>query len=242
MIPLSIGIGGFIFKHQTEIQTLDQDMKSIYEIAINQSKEGQHDAFLETRKNFVEVLGGEDATLNEGKWQPFFTVVPDMDLERVLIGMTHWNSMGGFGEAASRLMPQQVAIDYFSSFNQLAYALLEPIDGESFDMNSIKEEGTVVEFAIRKGKVPNAFGEKRNTFFNSLDNYEGYKFSREFKVYKLSEQGIPSLAENTQAVIIVWEDVEKFQAAAQPIFGTTEYQEFAANLDVESYFATSPTK
>lgn len=223
-------------------QSKNKNMNSIFEIAINQSKDGQHEAFLDSREKFVEVLGKEEATLNEGKWKPFFSNVPDLNFDNILIGMTHWNSMEGFGEAATRLMPQQVAINYFSSFNPLVYALLEPIDGKPFDMNSIKKEGLVVEFAIRRGKTTNAFGEKRKAFFDSLKNYDGYKFAREFAVYKLSEQGIPSLAENTQAVIIVWENAEKFQAAATPIFGTKEYQEFAANLDVETYFATSPTK
>jgi hypothetical protein len=190
----------------------------------------------------VEVLGKEEATLNEGKWQPFFTVIPDINLEEVLIGMTAWNSMEGFGEAAQRLMPQQEAKNYFASFNPLAYALLEPIDGKPFDMESIKKEGLVVEFAIRKAKTEDAFGEKRDAFFNSLPNYNGYQFAREFKVYKLNEQGVPTLAENTQAVVIVWDDPEVFQAAATPIFGTKEYQDFAAAIEVETYFATSPVK
>ncbi|MCB9185339.1 MAG: hypothetical protein H6601_01175 [Flavobacteriales bacterium] len=215
-------------------------MSSVFEIAINQSKDGQHQTFLETRAKFVEVLGKEEATLNEGKWKPFFTVFPDLNLDNILIGMTHWSSMQGFGETAGRLMPEQVTKDYFSSFNPLAYALLETVDGESFDMETIKTPGTVVEFAIRRGKTDDAFGGKRDAFFNSLNNYDGYKFAREFKVYKLSEEGMPTLAENTQAVIIVWENGEKFQAAAQPIFGTKEYQEFAADLDVETYFASSP--
>ena len=43
-------------------------MSSIFEIAINQSKDGQHQAFLDSRAKFVEVLGKEAATLNEGKW------------------------------------------------------------------------------------------------------------------------------------------------------------------------------
>jgi len=215
-------------------------MKSIYELAINQSKEGKHEEFLKSREAFVEVLGKEKATLNEGKWLPFFTVAPDLDLNNILIGMTHWNSLEGFGEAAGRLMPQPVASDYFASFNQLAYALLEPVDGKSFDMNSIKRDGLVVEFAIRKGKKADAFGQKRETFFKSLEEYDGYQFAREFKVHKLSPEGVPALAENTQAVIIVWENAEKFQAAAQPVFASDEYQQFAANLDVETYFASSP--
>jgi hypothetical protein len=228
----------WVLKSNNTKQT--KSMNSIFEIAINQSKDGQHQVFLDTREKFVTVLGKEDATLNEGKWKPFFTVVPDLNLDNILIGMTHWKSMEGFGEAASRLMPQQVAIDYFSSFNPLAYALLETADGKSFDLNSIKKKGTVVEFAIRKGKTPEAFGAKRDAFFKSLKSYDGFQFAREFKVYKLSDQGIPSLAENTQAVVIVWDDPGKFQAAAQPIFGTKEYLEFAANLDVETYFASSP--
>ncbi|MEZ5056942.1 MAG: hypothetical protein R2879_07860 [Saprospiraceae bacterium] len=126
-------------------------MSTIFEIAINQSKEGQHDQFLYTREKFVEVLGKEKATLNEGKWKPFFTVAPDLDLNRILIGMTTWSSMEGFGEAAGRLMPQPVAVNYFSSFDPLAYALLQTVDGKEFDMESIKEDGLVVEFAIRKG-------------------------------------------------------------------------------------------
>lgn len=212
----------------------------MFEIAINEAKQGQVKTFFDSREKFVEVLGKEEATLNEGKWKPFFTVIPELNLNNILIGMTHWNSLEGFGEAAARLMPQEVAINYFSSFNPLAYALLETVDGEIFDLETIKKEGLVVEFAIRKGKTKNAFGEKRETFFNSLKEYDGYKFDREFKVYKLNEQGIPTLAENTQAVIIVWENADKFQSAATPIFGTKEYQEFAENLDVETYFATSP--
>lgn len=228
--------------NQNSNQSKINNMNSIFELAINQSKDGQHQVFLETREKFVEVLGKEDATLNEGKWKPFFSVAPDLNLDHILIGMTHWNSMEGFGEAAARLLPQKVAVDYFSSFNPLAYALLEPVDGKPFDMNSIKEDGLVVEFAIRKGKTSDAFGEKRDVFFNSLNNYDGFKFDREFKVYKLDEKGIPAPAENTQAVIIVWENPEKFQAAAEPIFGTKEYQEFAANLEVEAYFASMPLK
>lgn len=216
--------------------------KAMYEIAINQAKEGQMETFLSTRAKFVEVLGKEDATLNEGKWKPFFAVNPEIDLDRVLIGMTHWSSLEGFGEAASRLMPQPVAIDYFSSFDPLAYALLETLDGQPFDLESIKKEGRVVEFAIRHGKTSDAFGARRETFFQSLKNYEGYEFAREFKVHKLNDQGVPTLAENTQAVIIVWEGPEEFQAAATPIFSSKEYQEFAENLDVETYFASFPVR
>ncbi|MEM7297873.1 MAG: hypothetical protein AAF391_06365 [Bacteroidota bacterium] len=242
MIIVSMGIGAFALRHPNEVQLNNQNMSSIYEIAINQSKEGAHDSFLSTRQKFVEVLGKEEATLNEGKWDPFFTVIPDLDLSRILIGMTHWNSMPGFGEAAARLLPQKEAVNYFSSFDPLAYALLEPVDGKSFDMNSIKKAGTVVEFAIRRGTTPDAFGEKRDTFFDSLAKYDGFQFAREFKVNKLNEQSIPVLAENTQAVIIVWESAEKFHAAAQPIFASSEYEEFAANLEIETYFASNPTE
>ncbi len=239
---LCLGILFGCGKNKNLDQTIGNEMNSIFEIAINQSKEGQHQTFLNTRQAFVDVLGKEMATRNEGKWQPFFTVAPDMDLSRVLVGMTEWNSMPGFGEAAARLLPQDEARNYFASFDPLAYALLEPLDGQSFDMNSIKEDGQVIEFAVRKGKTADAFGEKREVFFNHLNNYSGYKFAREFKVYKLDEEGIPNLAENTQAVIITWENAEKFQAAAQPIFGTKEYADFAENLSVEAYFATSPVK
>lgn len=226
----------------TDNNQVTEKSKYMYEIAINQAKEGQEQAFLETRAKFVEVLGKEDATLNEGKWQPFFTVNPDLRLDNILVGMTHWNSLEGFGEVAGRLMPQQVAIDYFSSFNPLAYALLETVDGEPFDFETIKKEGLVVEFAIRKGKTDDAFGEARDTFFKSLEAYDGLKFAREFKVHELNEKGIPNLAENTQAVIIVWENSEKFQGAAQPIFASEEYNNFASGVDVQTYFATSPTK
>lgn len=218
------------------------NMNSVFEIAINQANEGGLDNFLETRANFVEVLGKEEATLNEGKWKPFFAVNPEYQLENILIGMTEWNSFQGFGETAMRLMPQEVTTNYFSSFDPLAYAILETVDGKAFDFNSIKKEGQVVEFAIRKGKSADAFGEKREAFFNALEGYDGYKFAREFKVYELDEKGMPTLAENTQAVIIVWENGEKFQAAATPIFGSSEYQEFTGMIDVQTYFASSPTK
>ena len=212
----------------------------MFEIAINQAKDGQEEQFLRSRAKFVEVLGAEEATLNEGKWKPFFTVVPDLRLDNILIGMTHWNSLNGFGEAAARLMPQKVAQDYFASFNPLAYALLETADGGSFDLETIKGQGQVIEFAVRRGKTADAFGEKREAFFNLLNDYDGYRFSRELYVHKLNEQGVPALAGQTQAVIIVWEDAEKFQSAAPQLFGTSAYQAFAAHLDVETYFATTP--
>lgn len=215
-------------------------MNSIFELAINQAKSGQLETFQNTRAKFLEVLGKEEAALNEGKWAPFFTLNPELNLEEVLIGMTEWKSFEGFGDAAQRLMPQEVTQQYFASFNPLAYALLEPVDGKSFDMNSIKKAGQVVEFAIRKGKTADAFGEKREVFFKSLEKYDGYRFAREFRVYKLNEQGVPNLADNTQAVMIVWESPEKFQAAATPIFSTKEYLDFAAKIDVEAYFASFP--
>ncbi|NQX91316.1 MAG: hypothetical protein HRT74_04130 [Flavobacteriales bacterium] len=148
---------------ETEVvdnQSQKKESKYMYELAINQSKEGQHQNFLDTRAKFVEVLGNQEETLNEGKWNPFFTVAPDLNLDNILIGMTHWNSMEGFGQTAARLLPQQEAVDYFASFNPLAYALLETVDGEPFDLESIKKEGNVVEFAVRKGKSNDAFGEK----------------------------------------------------------------------------------
>lgn len=223
-------------------QQNETTMNSVFEIAINQAKDDSLNHFLETREKFVDALGKEEASLNEGKWKPFFAVNPDYKLENILIGMTEWNSFQGFGETAMKLMPQEVTKNYFASFDPLAYAILETIDGKSFDFNSIKKEGQVVEFAIRKGNTDDAFGEKREAFFASLETYDGFKFAREFKVYELDESGMPTLAENTQAVIIVWENSEKFQAAATPIFGSAEYQEFSALIDVKSYFASSPTK
>lgn len=217
-------------------------MEIIYELAINQAKEGQLDQFLDTRSKFVQVLGKQPETLDEGKWSPFYTVDPNLDLKQILIGMTEWKSMQAFGETAGRLMPQQVTKDYFESFNPLAYALLSPVDGKPFDFSSIKQAGNVVEFAIRKGKSSDAFGNKREAFFNSLKTYDGYKFAREFIVYALDESGMPSLQKNTQAVIIVWESAEQFQTAAQPIFGSEEFQQFSNNLDVQTYFASMPVK
>lgn len=214
-------------------------MNHIFELAINKAKAGQYDQFLQTRAQFVSVLGNEEATLNEGKWKPFFTV-GDLQLDNVMVGMTHWNSMQGFGETAARLVPQAVTQHYFASFEPLAYVLLETADGEPFDMESIKLAGNVVEFAIRKGRTADAFGEARETFFKSLEGYKGYKFAREFKVYQLDENSMPQFQEGMQAVIIVWDNSADFQAAATPIFGSEEYQRFATNLDVSAYFATFP--
>lgn len=218
------------------------NMTPLYEIAINQAKNGNVQNFMDTRAKFVDVLGKEENTLNEGKWKPFFTVDPSVKLDEILIGMTHWNSMQGFGETAMKLLPLEVSKNYFASFDPLAYGLLETVDGKAFDMESIKIEGNVIEFAIRKGKVSDAFGSTREAFFKSLENYEGYKFAREFKFYELDEKGMPNLAENTQAVIIVWENLENFQAAATPIFASEEYANFAELIEVKSYFATFASK
>lgn len=216
-------------------------MTSIFELAINKAKLGQYENFLETRAKFVEVLGQEPATLNEGKWKPFFTV-GDLALDDVLIGMTHWNSMQGFGETAGRLIPLPVTQNYFASFEQLTYVLLETADGQEFDMESIKEDGLVVEFAVRKATTAGAFEAPREAFFQSLENYEGYGFAREFKVYQIDENSMPQFMEDTQAVIIVWKNLESFQAAANPVFASDTYQNFAKNLEVSAYFASAPVK
>ncbi len=219
-------------------ETMDEK-KYVYELAINKAKDWE--TFTETREKFVEVLGKEDATLNEGKWKPFFTF-GEMDLSPVLIGMTHWKSMEGFGEAGMRLMPQEEAKNYFASFDPLAYGVLETVDGKPFDMESIKEDGLVVEIAVRKGKTEDAFGEKRDVFFNSLNKYDGFKFSREFKYYEMNEQGMPVLQDNTQAVIIVWENAEKFQAAVPSIMESKESADFMPNVEPSVYFAANPLK
>jgi hypothetical protein len=230
-------------ENQTEEEPMENEETSyVYELAINQAKDGQMETFLETRAKFVEELGKEEATLNEGKWKPFFTVAPDINLETILIGMTHWKSFEGFGASAQKLMPQEPAKNYFASFNPLAYVILETVDGKPFDLESIKKDGQVVEFAIRTAKEDGAFGEPRDAFFNLLNDYEGYGFAREFKVYELGEDNMPKLKENTQAVIITWENAEAFQKAAQPLFQTKEYAGFSSKVDASTYFATSPVK
>ena len=78
----------------TDETQLIKPEKNMYELAINQPKEGQDQAFLESRSKFVKALGEQEETLNEGKWKPFFTVVPDLKLDNILVGMTHWNSFG----------------------------------------------------------------------------------------------------------------------------------------------------
>lgn len=226
-----------VINNQLNEQKMKQ--KHVYELAINKAKDWT--SFTETRAKFVDVLGKEEATLNEGKWKPFFTF-GEMDLDPVLIGMTHWNSLEGFGEAGMRLMPQEEAKNYFATFEPLAYGVLETVDGEPFDMETIKGEGLVVEFAVRKGKTEDAFGDKREAFFNSLNNYDGYKFAREFKYYAMNEQGMPILQENTQAVIIVWENAAKFQAAVPVIMQSTESADFMAAVEPFVYFAANPTK
>ena len=52
-----------------EEQKMDTN-KNVYELAINKAKDWK--SFTETREKFVDVLGKEEATLNEGKWKPFF--------------------------------------------------------------------------------------------------------------------------------------------------------------------------
>ncbi|MEQ8706746.1 MAG: hypothetical protein RIC19_22625 [Phaeodactylibacter sp.] len=214
-------------------------MTPIFELAINKANPGQYDNFLKARAEFVAVLGQEAATLNEGKWKPFFTV-GELALDDVLIGMTHWNSMQGFGETAGRLMPQPVTQKYFASFEQLTYVLLETADGKPFDMEPIKQEGLVVEFAVRKATTPDAFGAPRTAFFQSLEAHKGYRFAREFKVHQLDENSMPKFQEGTQAVIIVWDSLEDFQSAANPIFASAPYQDFAKNVEVSAYFASAP--
>lgn len=217
-----------------------KEMSTTFEIAINQAKDGQKDKFWSSRKDFVSLLSKEENALNDGKWAPFFALDPKMDLSSVVVGMTEYPSIQAFGEIASRLVPTKEAAEYFSSFNPLAYGLLETIDGKHFDISTIKEEGLVVEFAVRKVKEADAFGTKRETFFKSLEKYDGFKFSREFKMFKLDEKGMPHFAEGYQVVIIVWEDTTKFQAAAGPVFQSKEYAEFAGAIEVEAYFATNP--
>lgn len=222
-----------------EEQKMDTN-KNVYELAINKAKDWK--SFTETRAKFVDVLGKEEATLNEGKWKPFFTF-GEMDLEPVLIGMTHWSSLEGFGEAGMRLMPQDEAKNYFSTFDPLVYGVLETVDGKPFDMESIKKEGQAIEFAVRKGNTPDALSnETHYNFFKSLSNYDGFEFSREFKYYAMNEQGIPVLQDNEQVVIIVWESGEKFQAAVPVIMQSKEAQEFMPTVSPSAYFASSPIK
>lgn len=217
-------------------------MKPIFEIAINQSKQSKHQTFLETRKNFVKVLQNEKATLNEGKWSPFFTIDPNIDLKSVLAGITKWRSIIEFEQTAERLILQKEAKDYFSSFNPLVYALLEPLDGEEFNLESLKESGNVVEFITSKRKTTEAFGEARELFLKSLKNTDGFKFAKKFKVYKFGGNGKPNFIEDIQSTVVVWESAEKFMAASQTILDSKPYKNYVSLVEVENYFAMHPAK
>lgn len=214
-------------------------MNTIFELSISQSKAGQHQAFLDEKQKFHQTLVNEDSMLNEGTFQPVFSMMTELDLNRISISMLEWASMDAFKETTMRLRPNLGA--YTATFDSLNFVLLETADGKVFDLSSIKKEGLAVEFVIRKGKTTDAFGANRDALFEKFETFDSFLFGREFKIYAFNEQGILSLVENTQAVLTVWESPQQLQEAGPAIFGLKEFQTFAANIDIQTQYGTTPT-
>lgn len=213
-------------------------MNTIFELSISQSKEGQHQAFVDSKQKFYDILAQEKGTQNIGNFQPVFSMMEELDLSRIALSMIEWSSMDAFKETVMRLMP--AVREYASTFDPLNLVLLETTDGQVFDLDSIKKEGLAVEFVIRKGKTADAFGANRDALFEAFKNFDGFLFGREFNMYALNEQGIPTLVDDTQVAIVVWESPKQLQDAGPAIFGLKEFQTFVADIDIQTQFGTTP--
>jgi len=203
--------------------------ETIYELAINKVKEGKTADFKVARANFIAEMKKEDGVGIDGAFQSFFTTAADINPEDVTVGITKWASADAFDKAVEHLMPLEVTQKYFETFDQLAYLLLKPEDGKSFDLNTLLEDAQVMEFAVRKTKddKKDVFAEKRKALFDKIAGYEGYVFDREFVAVDGS----------TNAVVIVWESMKDFQNAAE-IFQLPEFGDFMSIVDVQTYQAT----
>ncbi len=204
---------------------------AVYELAVRVTKEGQLEAFEQARSNFIELLQQQEGAETDREFKSFYAL-PEPNKTDVFIGMTKWASIEAAGKASSQLMGTETATTFFSTFDFMAYALMQQTEGPDFDLATLAASpGRVLEVAVRRTNQGQeaAFNEMRDAFVEYLSAQPGVQESYEFEVLG----SLPGLeTEGLTIGMTVYESQESFQAVAGSIMQQEVTQNYFGTFDV----------
>lgn len=195
----------------TKTKPMSSNDQPIYEIAVRQVKEGQKDAFVAARADFIEVLSSLDGVSNDREFQSFYAL-PKPDEREVFVGMTAYASMATLGAVQQNATIGEKFAAFAQTMDLKAYVFVQPIEGGEFDLGKLAiKSGQVLEIAIRRVATENqeAFQQARKQFVSRLDQTDGVIQSWEFAVVAGQD------TENLTVGMTVYENQEKFMAIAE---------------------------
>lgn len=207
----------------------------IFELAINQVKPGQVEAFESAREAFMVEMNKEEGVGPQGTFQSFFSI-PGKPEPPIYVRISEWDSIEAFEPANKNLMSGPVFNEYAETFDRLAYLQMKPEDGKEFDLGEIIKEGGAFEFAVRtvKPEFVEVFPERRAAFFDRVEDQTGYLLNREFLALKGEGEG----EEQKRVLIVAWDSPEDFQNGFKNLSEGPEMMDFLSTLDVQTYQAT----
>lgn len=200
----------------------------IYEIAIQEVKNGDSADWADARAPLLEMLSKQPG--NEADWtlEAFFTF-PEPGPLPVYVGLTRWSSMADFAAATEAMMPKPEVQAFFGKVNMQAFVQVKPADGKAFLLEDyINKPGQVLEVAVRipKAGEEGNFDAARAGFFGKVAEQPGYIFDREFVT-----------ADGQRVVMIGWDSQPEFMTALQALSQMPEMGAFFGIIDATAYQA-----
>lgn len=210
--------------------------KPVTEIAIRVVKEGQSDAFMETRKNFITVLKEQDGVLADREFQSFYAL-PKPDEKDVFIGMTDYKTYKTVGKVQGKMGVVSKFLKFKKNMDLKAYVFVQQTEGPKFNLKTLaSQSGQILEIGVRRVKpgMEKEFNEYRKKFVELLSSYEGVKESYEFQVVGGND------IEGLSVGMTVYESKDAFMKLSEPIMKEKITQKYFSTFDVvASQFAFS---
>lgn len=212
--------------------------KPVTEIAIRVVKEGQKDAFMETRKNFITVLKEQDGVIADREFQSFYAL-PKSDERDVFVGMTDYETYKTVGKVQGKMGVVSKFLRFKKTMDLKAYVFVQQTEGPKFNLKTLASgNGEILEIGVRRVKpgMEKEFNEYRKQFVDLLSSYDGVKESYEFKVVGGKD------IEGLSVGMTVYESKEAFMKLAEPIMKEEITQKYFSTFDVvASQFSFSTT-
>jgi hypothetical protein len=212
--------------------------KPVTEIAIRIVKEGQNDAFMETRKNFITVLKEQDGVLADREFQSFYAL-PKPDERDVFIGMTDYETYKTVGKVQGKMSVVSKFLKFNKNMDLKAYVFVQQTEGPNFNLKTLASgNGEILEIGVRRVKpgMEKEFNEYRKKFVELLSSYEGVKESYEFQVVGGND------IEGLSVGMTVYESKDAFMKLSEPIMKEEITQKYFSTFEiVASQFAFSTT-
>ncbi|MCB1449357.1 MAG: hypothetical protein KDJ67_04435 [Nitratireductor sp.] len=200
----------------------------VYEIAIQEVKNGDVAAWTAARAPLLEGLAQTKGVEEDWTLKAFFTF-PEPGPLPVYVGLTRWSSIDDFNAASSAMMSMPQVQEFFGKVNMQAFVQVATADGQPFILEDyINKKGQVLEVAVRTPKAGQEgnFDAARAGFFGKIAEQPGYIFDREFVT-----------ADNKKVVMIGWESQEQFMAALGKLSQMPEMGAFFSIVDASAYQA-----